>query len=178
MTIDIERLKHDLDYWLEVAPEGAEFYSVEAFKYKAGWIKDEPGKTGYHFVREASLSWSFVRAENIPQDCTLIPRPSPAWDGSGLPVEGTVCRMRLAFRTEDRITITYMGDGVFCYRAENGMEYTGSLSDAAFEPLKTEKERVCEFWRAKMPYPGSNSTMLDMEALYDAGALKMPGGEV
>ena len=168
MTIDIERLKHDLDYWNKHAPEGATHYVEDECVFP--WRKREEAE---YYKRNGA----WARLPGPPEGDVVIPRPSPAWDGSGLPVEGTVCRMRLAFRTEDRITITYMGDGVFCYRAENGMEYTGSLSDAAFEPLKTEKERVCEYWRAKMPYPGSNSTMLDLEALYDAGALKMPGGE-
>lgn len=64
------------------------------------------------------------------------------WDGEGLPPVGCECRMTLGFVEYDRVKITYMGDGVFCYRnMRNGVEYTGALSDAHFVRLRTQAER-------------------------------------
>ena len=53
--------------------------------------------------------------------------------------------MSLGFHCGIQAKITYMGDGVFCYRnLRNGGEYTGAVSDSTFRPLRTQAVRNAE----------------------------------
>ena len=118
MSVDIERLKVDADYWDEVAPmTGAKYYCP---------------RHRYFLVIHCGCFGS-------------IPRPTkPEWV-DGLPPVGEECGMTLSGRMYTRVQITYMGDGVFCYRnLENSMEYTGALRDAHFAPIRTEAEKQRE----------------------------------
>lgn len=175
MTIDIERLKHDLDYWNKHAPEGATHYIIDdndsEFAIQSTFYRDEGDKW-----RECN-SQSYWR-KNTNNPLTVIPRPSPAWDGSGLPPVGVECEIS---------TNGGAGFRVGCVDAYNrdksaamfdfcGIMDCASLDHCLFRPLKTEKERVVE-WAMDAANFGENMRR-GIEALYDAGALKMPGGEV
>ena len=67
----------------------------------------------------------------------------------GLPVAGTICRISLAFHDYTNALITYMGEGVYCFKTESGKEYTGSILDTVFHKIKSpaqiaEEERKSE----------------------------------
>ena len=93
------------------------------------------------------------------------------------PPVGTVCKLRFATNAEIVVTITYVGDGVLCYRDEKGMEYAVASNDVEFHPLQTERERWVE--KAYDIYvkeaPTHSETWTDvLKRIYDAGLAKMP----
>ena len=93
-----------------------------------------------------------------------------------LPPVGTVCRLRFATITDTVVTITYIGDGVLCYRDEQGMEYSAASRYVEFRPLQTERERwVAAAQKAIGCEPNAHRHMLGQ--LYDAGLAKMPEDE-
>lgn len=96
------------------------------------------------------------------------------WSGEGLPPVGTVCLVNLAFQDMGECTITYMGDGVYCYRQKSsGMEYTGSIRETIFRPLKSDREK----WIEAAALATGNILSADgtaLAAIYDAGLAKLP----
>jgi hypothetical protein len=101
----------------------------------------------------------------------------PEWNGEGLPPVGTECRINHERLAYDNARITYMGKGVFCYEA-SGTEYTGSTYDAAFYPIKTEREIAIEAMNPIICSQGMFSADGDAckaisAALYDAGYRKV-----
>ena len=171
MTIDIKKLKTDLAYWLEVAPEGATHCQPDP----------EADFFWYNHDERAALSkrsgrWCYSHSGEFYW-ATLIPRPSPAWDGSGLPPVGVECEVCTAQRWV-AAKILYI-DGRHCIAIgadQSGASTHYKTQKTQFRPIKTEKERVVE-WAMDAANFGENMRR-GIEALYDAGALKMPGGEV
>ena len=95
------------------------------------------------------------------------------WYAKGeLPPVGTVCKLRFATTADIVVTITYVGDGVLCYRDEKGIEYAAASDHVELRPLQTERERVVKAWIEKL----EDSDILNayLGGLYDIGALKMP----
>ena len=126
------------------------------------------------------VSFSPIHAE---KECDIdaakaddsTPCPDPAWNGEGLPPVGVKCELTLDGSNRGAVTITYMGDGVFCYKDSNEVEATGALYCAEFSPLKTEKERVVE---AVMEVAGFGENMRHgLNKAFEANALRMPKGE-
>jgi hypothetical protein len=91
MTIDLKRLAVDLDYWDEVAPEGATH-----FMYSEKFVKWVDGVELSFYVsserkwKKSFCSWSFQ--QYIDCGNYMIAKPTkPAaqeWDGTGLPPVG------------------------------------------------------------------------------------------
>lgn len=171
MTIDIERLKHDREYWDSVAPEGATHFQPDKGK-SFSWYDIEKKKVFCNPGNRWIESWS-------PKEYwdSLIPRPSPTWNGEGLPPVGVECEIAMISAPVKIVAHVKEGeDTIAVYQCLKENDW-GAHSANKFRPLKTEKERVVDYWLAKMPYPVGKSTKMDIDALYDAGALKMPGGE-
>ena len=99
------------------------------------------------------------------------------WYAKGeLPPVGTVCRLRFGTTAYAVVTITYIGDGVLCYRDEKGMEYSASSSHVELRPIQTDRERwVAAAQQAIGCEPNAHRHMLGQ--LYDAGLAKMPEDE-
>lgn len=89
MTIDIERLKHDREYWDSVAPEGATHFQPDKGK-SFSWYDIEKKKVFCNPGNRWIESWS-------PKEYwdSLIPRPSPTWNGEGLPPVGVECEIAM-----------------------------------------------------------------------------------
>ena len=95
------------------------------------------------------------------------------WHKRGeFPPVGTVCKLRFATAAEIVVTITYVGDGVMCYRNEKGMEYTAASNEVKLRPLQTERERWIKAAQLAIDLPLSHAKMLG--EIYDAGLAKMP----
>ena len=98
------------------------------------------------------------------------------WHTKGeLPPVGTVCRLRFATTTDAVVTITYIGDGVLCYRDEKGMEYSASSSHVELLPLQTERASLIEKALNTVRDPLSKEEVIFQ--LVEAGMLKMPEDE-
>ena len=155
MDIDIERLKVDPVYWDEVAAKNCKFALVRSGRVIA-WAPD--GHQG---------TWA---GEIIRRPTTPEPKE---WDGEGLPPVGCEVEMSLGFHCGIQAKITYMGDGVFCYRnLRNGGEYTGAVSDSTFRPLRTqaerEREELADLCRAKFNQHTSSSNSYLWQQVADA----------
>ena len=96
-------------------------------------------------------------------------------DCGELPPVGTVCRLRFATITDAVVTITYIGDGVLCYRDEQGMEYSATSRYVELLPLQTERERWVD--AASKAAVGSLNHAEFLGRLYDTGLAKMPEDE-
>ena len=102
------------------------------------------------------------------------------WHAKGeLPPAGTVCRLRFATTAEIVVTITYVGDGVLCYRDEKGMEYTAASDHVELRPLQTEREQLIEeaiyLIEDDDPKRGCvENVRYAIDLLARAGMLKMP----
>jgi hypothetical protein len=91
MTIDLERLAVDADYWNEVAPEGAtHFMHTEKFvKWVFGveWV----------FYASSGREWkkthcNWMLKQYLNDGTFVLAKPAAQeWDGKGLPPVGTEC---------------------------------------------------------------------------------------
>jgi hypothetical protein len=131
MTIDLERLAVDADYWDEVAPEGAtHFMHTEKFvKWVFGveWVfyassGREWKKTHCNWMLKQYLNdGTFVLAKaDVPKPHPTDTQPAeseakiPAeWDGEGLPPVGTECELACSVQVsfEDKAIVTYVPEG-------------------------------------------------------------------
>jgi hypothetical protein len=93
MTIDLERLAVDADYWNEVAPEGAtHFMHTEKFvKWVFGveWV----------FYASSGREWkkthcNWMLKQYLNDGTFVLAKPAAQeWDGKGLPPVGTECEV-------------------------------------------------------------------------------------
>lgn len=171
MGIDIERLKVDPAYWDENAPIGCK-------------------KAGVSYIGGEIWSVEFmpdgITAVGAPcnAEVRFVDRPAKPevkdWDGE-LPPVGSQCEY-----VPDPICAPHMTvKGVFIGRVND--EDFVDLGDRVdrmkaieparrFRPIRTqaerEREEVIGAAIKACPYPGSSSTRIDVEALYDAGLLR------
>ena len=98
------------------------------------------------------------------------------WNGEGLPPVGVECYLQLAFNDMGECLITYMGDGVFCYRQNSsGNEYTGSVRDTVFRSIKSDRENwIDAALHVEAELQDNYKPHELIEALYDAGLAKLP----
>jgi len=167
MDIDWSKAPEGATQWdseaeLFYCPDG--FWVMEHFKPYSNKQPDEPGR--------------------------FIPRPTrpaaPGWNGEGLPPVGLECDYVPDPVCAPHITVK----GVFIGRVND--EDFVDLGDRVdrmkaiepgrrFRPIRTQAERNRE--KAikdavnACPYPVSESTRIDVEALYDAGLLILPEGD-
>lgn len=133
MTIDIERLKVDREYWDSVAPEGATAYDDQ---YVAPWRKSDEGCEFY--FSEALKNW----VSTIRKDCARIPRPEPRqveWDGEGLPPVGCECEVYPYFE-KCRICCEYDGGVIVHNLHDDGFFHAKNDGKYRFR-TKEQRER-------------------------------------
>lgn len=187
MDIDVKRLETDLDYWDSIAPEGATHFIVYEDKIpnKHTCFYTERGD---RYIRCGTVI--FWRKKDVhPNYFLIIPHPAhKQWSGpeDGLPTVGMECEYDDCDNGwVPTIILAHHPDGSNAWhqsvKADGFSEGRSYSTDSArsFRPLKTEKERVIE-WALSQdcePHEGTMSRKEFCEALYDAGALKMPGGE-
>jgi hypothetical protein len=191
MTIDLERLKVDADYWNQVAPEGATH-----FMYSEKFVKWVDGVELSFYVsserkwKKSFCSWSLQ--QYIDCGNYMIAKPSkPAaqeWDGTGLPPVGTrviclTCSGWSANATIVHVTIT----GIAIAEIDDGSVYHSSCAEK-FCPIRSQAERerepvIIAALRAADP-PADDEIhprqyLIDsLNILYDAGMLRMPDEDV
>ncbi|MGB2246199.1 MAG: hypothetical protein ACPH3N_00940 [Alcanivorax sediminis] len=189
MNIDIERLKHDREYWDEVAPEGATHYGPNSETHREAWFKgvDESQSCMALIPGYADDQWHSCMTARADR----IPRPAKQWSGpeDGVPPVGTECECNVNavigpgswFR--GKVVANEVEDGryvaVFVYRNEHNSPRSVIWDAPMFRPLKSEKDRVVEAAMGVCREMLFNESYAKQyaEALYDAGALKMPEGE-
>ena len=119
------------------------------------------------FGRRAPVSWGTDR---------YVERPT-GWDGTGLPPVGTVCECLFNDGWVKVVVLSVNGDEAWVRRPRGSHIVSKGLGNE-FRPIRTkeqqERESAITKARNACPYPGSESTKIDVEALYDAGMLKLP----
>jgi hypothetical protein len=116
MTIDLERLAVDLDYWDEVAPEGAS-HLIDEFTFTkweygqefswdigrdAAWVANDPIYPLSRYLKEGD-KWKVLAKPKTPKSHPTDTQPaesgaqiSAEWDGD-LPPEGADCEYGTGF---------------------------------------------------------------------------------
>ena len=166
--IDIERLKTDLAYWNSVAPEGAQALIDEEL-----FVKWDGGIERQYVAgvwQSCGDPWPLQRYKDAGVH-DIVERPSPAWDGSGLPPVGVECEVIMGSRW---IHCEIIGrvEGKAWVRAIKTDEHWTIRRHQSFRPLRTEKERVCELAERQAEKYGHPACSNTINALYDAGMLK------
>ena len=155
--------------WTE-APDDATHYDCNAdvFCTVDGWWSCK----GKFCAMSAHFDW------NTPR---YTPRPvEPAtttWDGTGLPPRGTICECLFNDGWVKVLVLSVNGYEAWVRRPRGSHIVSKGLGNE-FRPIRTkeqqERESAITKARNACPYPGSESTKIDVEALYDAGMLKLP----
>jgi hypothetical protein len=159
MTIDLERLAVDADYWDEVAPKGASH-----FMYSEKFVKWVDGVEWRFYVssdkawKKSMCSWSLQRYTDNGNEVVAKPTKPAAqeWDGAGMPPVGTECEFRIGGGpTEWHLcTVKYILDGdedpdadgwravVWCpHLAKDQLAH---LPRFQFRPIRSQAERERE----------------------------------
>lgn len=98
----------------------------------------------FKYMENAKLNSGETLEDSI-NNTVKAPDLDSEWDGEGLPPVGSDCFLLLGFDDFGKCKITYIGDGVFCYRHyKSDKEYTGSLNAAVFRPIKSDREKRVE----------------------------------
>lgn len=179
MKAPTEAQLRDFDFWMREAPAKATHCALLP-SGEIEWQKRLPMRAVQRWSERLML-WEDIGPQTDGKMFLRPAKPAKEWDGEGLPPVGCEVEMSLGFHCGIQAKITYMGDGVFCYRnLRNGGEYTGAVSDSTFRPLRTKEQREREVVVATalshIP-PGATShdgVMLSdyTDRLYDAGMLR------
>jgi hypothetical protein len=169
-------------------PRGEWCISRATFLY-AGWQLPESNPIGFYrsdsylVYAGRKLSLSDLLGDEAP-----APAFSPAeigwkdpskWSGEGIPPVGTECIVLWRGGAEEKVRMTYIGDGVGCYKSlSSGLEYTISTRDIKFRPLKSEREIAVEEMKESFLMRFNCTCSLDfLGQLYDAGYRKIKDAE-
>lgn len=119
------------------------------------WSKAPEGATHYwpcHGSFYTKIGDKFYFAENIevgrvnsPASWvkSLIPRPSPAWSGDGLPPVGVVLEVNPDKAGWRKSVISYVGDGFIAWMQVGDLivpEYGAFIDDCEFRPIRTPEQ--------------------------------------
>lgn len=161
------------------APEGATHFDPED-NSESCWMM-EIGKRAWAFYD--TECWVSIDYSEVAHDIkNYIPRPAkpaaPEWNGEGLPPVGCECELKRGDEWVP-VKITGKGERVTVFRKlESFMEYITEAEAHEFRSLRTAEQRQREELVTAAiqacPYPGSETTKIDVWALMDAGFLKMP----
>jgi hypothetical protein len=192
MTIDLERLAVDLDYWDEVAPEGAShLLNHDCF------VKWVDGKE-YNFKYKVSVNWKLCNTpwplERYKSYHFTPVTDKPAareWDGEGLPPVGIICdvwHLKKTWRRAGIVAHVMSVEGEKAvWQLVDYSEWSGDLEDK-FRPIRSQAERereavIIAALRAADP-PADDEIhprqyLIDsLDILYNAGMLRMPDEDV
>ncbi len=126
---------------------------------------------------------SFSEYVGEPQDHENdTPEPEVSWNGEGLPDVGVWCLMWDGY-CDRKVCLTYVGNGVGCYKLENGKEYTIAFNSVRFNPIQSHRDKVIEKARAEIDsqwdmnlQSAATQDTVDtvINDLYDANMLTLP----
>jgi hypothetical protein len=192
MTIDLERLAVDLDYWDEVAPEGAtHFMYSEKFVKWVDVVEWEFYAFSDRVWKEAFCDWSLQDYINRGDGCVTAKPAAQEWDGKGLPPVGCECEVIFLCETWERAKIVAHVRTVHGTKAVWQLivfDEWGADTDESFRPIRSQAERerepvIIAALRAADP-PADDEIhprqyLIDsLNILYDAGMLRMPDEDV
>jgi hypothetical protein len=146
MTIDLKRLAVDLDYWDEVAPDGATH-----FMYSEKFVKWVDG-VEWAFYASSGREWkkthcNWMLKQYLNNATFVLGKPSkvaaPEWDGTGLPPVGCECEVKGAVENwcKCEIVAHHKGRAVFfCDHWAHESDYD-ALPASHFRPIRSQAER-------------------------------------
>ena len=147
------------------------WYSTQPKAYNDSWEDDkEEGEAQLAGKGEVIGDWRDTL--RLRPEENKVEDKADWYKRGDLPPVGTVCRLRFATTADVVVTITYVGDGVLCYRNEKGMEYTAASDHVELRPIQTKREQLIE--KACKVVSVSGSIKETVTQLANAGMLKMP----
>lgn len=82
---------------------------------------------------------------NEPHDWSLVALRSPAWNGEGLPLVGTVCEAWHSGTHQGEVTVLFIGKQTAVLRNHShGDEQHGALASYKFRPILTPEQIAAE----------------------------------
>jgi hypothetical protein len=150
MTIDLERLAVDAEYWNEVAPDGATH-----FMYSEKFVKWVDGVEWRFYVssdkawKKSMCSWSLQRYTDNGNEVIAKPTKPAAqeWDGERLPPVGTECEA-VYFNSWAHVKIVAhvrVIDGLQAVHQLVGYnEWNAYGEPSKFRPIRSHAWRECE----------------------------------
>jgi hypothetical protein len=192
MTIDLERLAVDADYWDEVAPEGASH-----FMYSEKFVKWVDGVEWGFYVssdkawKKAMCSWSLQRYTDNGNEVVAKPTKPAAqeWDGEGLPPVGWHGQCTWGLKVQWNECVILPGKEIAKHELSGWrVSYIADYREIQFRPIRSQAERerepvIIAALRAADP-PADDEIhprqyLIDsLNILYDAGMLRMPDEDV
>jgi hypothetical protein len=183
MTIDLERLAVDADYWDEVAPEGAtHFMYSEKFVKWVGGVELSFYVSSERKWKKSFCSWSLQ--QYIDCGDYMIAKPTkPAaqeWDGEGLPPVGWhgECTWGNKENSHECVILPGLKIAINFYTSWS-VDQISQLEEVEFRPIRSQEQREREeiinaavkvidvrFGSPRSIYVGY------CESLYDAGMLR------
>jgi hypothetical protein len=147
MTIDLERLAVDADYWDEVAPEGAThfMYSEKFVKWVDGveWAFYTSSDKAW---KQATLTWPLQKYTDNGNEVVAKPTKPAAqeWDGKGLPPVGIICdvwHLKKTWRRAGIVAYVISVEGEKAvWQLVDYSEWGGDLA-CNFRPIRSQAER-------------------------------------
>jgi hypothetical protein len=100
------------------------------------WSKARATDTHYDPENRLFVNFDAMRDWNRK----LIPRPSPAWNGEGLPPIGTVCQAFYMGHPQGVVTVRYSGQCMILWSEDRNSEQCGQADDYWFKPIRTPEQ--------------------------------------
>jgi hypothetical protein len=204
MTIDLERLAVDADYWDEVAPEGATH-----FMYSEKFVKWVDGVEWAFYTysdkawKQATLTWPLQKYTDNGNEVVAKPKSHPTdtqpaesgaqisaeWDGTGLPPVGCECKA-VWLEAPDGGSREYkpvLVKGYFksevlqvWFCTQQGEDIVCRMNNCSFWTIRSqaERERDTAIDHAFSKLTEFREAKQVLGDLYDAGMLQMPDEDV
>ena len=187
MSIDIERLRVDAEYWSEVAPDDAT-HMIDRHRF----VKWESASEWQLSINEEDPRWvesgnpwslkEYLRSSGWE----IIARPVIAWTGTGLPPVGTECEVVIG--AQKPRTVCFVGiksSGSVVIETVDGELKSYHRSQVIFRPIRTqaqrEREEIIIDALRHVDEPRDDEVhprqyLMDaLHTLYDAGMLRRAG---
>jgi hypothetical protein len=143
MTIDLERLAVDADYWDEVAPEGATH-----FMYSEKFVKwvDNVEWEFYAFSdrvwKEAFCNWSLQNYINRGDGCVTAKPAAQEWDGEELPPVGWHGQCTWGLKVQWNECVILPGREIAKHELSGWrVSYIADYREIQFRPIRSQAER-------------------------------------
>jgi hypothetical protein len=183
MTIDLERLAVDADYWNEVAPEGATH-----FMYSEKFVKWVDG-VEWAFYASSGREWkkthcNWMLKQYLNNATFVLAKPAAQeWDGEGLPPVGWHGQCTWGLKVQWNECVILPGREIAKHELSGWrVSYIADYREIQFRPIRSQAERERERDTA-IDHAFSKLTEFRearqvLGDLYDAGLLQMPNEDV
>ena len=122
------------------APEWATMYGMAGPQWLRMWLNDKQ----YAYADDVGIPIKFGDNDAFARDrdqFTLIAdRPSPDWNGDGLPPVGVVCEAFYMGQPQGVVSVRYSGQCMILWSSDRKSEQCGLSDHYLFKPIRTPEQ--------------------------------------